>query len=323
MPRCPFARSGMALILTLAAIVLAGGVALFLQARSSALGRVERTELVRERLRVAAAEAARDALRTLASDEDLQVDHLGEEWALPRETIQDDGVSTRALIEDAGRYYNWNNLAVSNRATRTPHDILLDLLTFCGDFSPMDRVDALRDFVDADGEGRYEADFYGRQARGAAPANRILWAPGELRHVHGFSGEVFLPRPRTGTGDLFGGQVSQALVLVPAALQEPLPVNVNTASREVLMGLTGLQQESMVRTVLALRQVQPFESLGVMFMASPELAAALEGAIGTSSQYFRVQSRASLEGQSRTVMAWVRRDERGDIQILQWIEGEG
>ncbi len=324
MPVRPSARSGMALILTLAAIVLAGGLALHLQARAGRLARAEQAEQVRERLRVAAAEAAREALWILASDEDLRVDHLGEDWALPLETSREDGLSTLAVVEDAGRWYNWNNLAVSNRATRAPSDILLDLMTFCGDFSPVIRVEALADFVDADEEGIYEQAFYRRREPPYSPPNRILWAPGELLRVEGFSAEIFAPRPKAAPDDLFGGDLAASTAVIPAILQEPVPVNINTASRDVLMGMTGLQQEAAVRTVLALRQVQPFESLGTMFMASPELAAALEGSIGTSSTFFRVRARAALGIQHCLVMAWVRRDpESGDILILQWIEGEG
>ncbi|HPT16437.1 MAG TPA: type II secretion system protein GspK, partial [Kiritimatiellia bacterium] len=129
MPRRPAARSGMALILVLAAIVLASGLALYLQARAATLARTERSELLRERLRVAAAEAAREALWVLAADENLQVDHLGEDWAQPRESVRENGLSTWAVVEDAGRYFNWNNLSASNRSSRSSRDILLDLMT--------------------------------------------------------------------------------------------------------------------------------------------------------------------------------------------------
>jgi type II secretory pathway component PulK len=314
----------MALILTLAAIVLAGGLALFLQARAEAMSRTEQAELTKERLRIAVAEAAREAMWTLASDEDLQVDHLGEDWASPRENTLPDGVSTLAMVEDAGRFFNWNNLSASNRATRSPSDILSDLMTFCGDFTPAVRVEALEDFVDADEKGTYEADFYRKEDRPFQPPNRALWAPAELRHVHEFSPELFRDRPQAGPDDLFGGNLAAATVVVPAPLETPIPVNVNTASRDVLMGLTGLQQDAAVRTVLAMRQVKPFESLAMMFMANPELAAALEGSVGTASTYFRVRARASLAGLHGSVMAWVERDPKtGDIRILQWLENEG
>ena len=117
-------------------------------------------------------------------------------------------------------------------------------------------------------------------------------------------------------------QIMEALV--PAPLEAPVPVNVNTAGRDVLMGLTGLQQEAAVRTILALRQVQPFESLSVMFMANPELAAALSGSVGTASSFFRVRARAALGHQHCAVMAWVERNPTsGDIRILQWVAEEG
>lgn len=323
MTRCPEARAGMALILTLAAIVLAGGLALLLQSRAGARARAEQTELAGERLRVAAAEAAREALWTLAADEDLRVDHLAEDWALPRETVLEDGISTRAVVEDAGRFFNWNNLAASNRATRTSRDILLDLMTFCGDFSPVVRVEALADYMDADEEGTYEASFYQTAEPPFQPPNRILWAPAELLDVHGFSRDLFRRRTGTRPDDLFGGDLAASTVMVPAVLEKPIPVNVNTASREVLMGLVGLEHESAVRTVLALRELQPFESLAVIFMANPDLAAALEDSVGTSSSFFRVRAQAGTETRRREVTAWVERSETGDVRILQWIEEEG
>ncbi len=324
MPRRPAARSGMALILVLVAIVLAGGLALFLQARASSLARTEQSELLRERLRLAAAEAAREALWVLAADDNLAVDHLGEDWALPRESLREDGVSTWAIVEDANRFFNWNNLAASNRAARSSRDILLDLMMFCGDFDSSVRVDALEDFVDADADGTYEDDFYRTGEKPYVPPNRELWAPAELLRVHGFSADLFRPRPRTDSDDLTGGDLSASTVLVPLPLEAPLPVNVNTAGRDVLMGVSGLQQEEVVRNVMALRQMQPFESLAAMFMAYPEVAAALEGSVGTASSCFRVRARAAAEGQHRSVMAWVERDpQTGDVRILQWMEGEG
>jgi len=320
----PAARSGMALILTLAAIVLAGGLALFLQARAVELARQERVALQQEQLRLAAAEAAREMLLILASDEDLQVDHLGEEWASPRESTREDGLSTWARVEDAGRFFNWNNLSVSNRATRSASDILLDLMTFCGDLSPVVRVEALEDFVDADDDGSYESAFYQHEETPFNPPNRVLWAPAELLWVHDFSVDLFRPRPKADLDDLFGGDLSASTALVPAPLEAPIPINVNTASRDVLMAVTGLQQETAVRTLLALRQIQPFESLSVMFMASPELAAALEGTVGTASTFFRVRARASMGDLHSSVMAWVEREkDSGDVRILQWIDEDG
>lgn len=324
MPRGGTARSGMALILALAAVVLAGGLALYMQARAAARAQVEQTELLREQLRLAAAEAAREALWILASDEDLQTDHLAEEWAAPRENVQADGLETWALVEDAGRFFNWNNLSVSNRATRSSREILLDLLVFCSNFTSAVRVAALEDFVDADDAGAYEAGFYQASAPPFRPPNRELWAPAELLRVHDFSADLFRPRPPPHPDDLFGGDLAAATALVPMSLKAPIPVNVNTALPEVLKALTGLQQDDVVRTILHLRESKPFESLAMLIGANPELAAMLEGTVATASTCFRVRARADKAGLRCTVLAWVERDaQTGDIRILQWVEGEG
>ena len=327
MPRLPQARSGMALILTLASIVLAGGLALYLQTRAAAMARAEQAEVLAEKLRVAAAEAAREALLVLASDPDLNVDHLAEAWAAPMERNREDGLSTWAVVEDAGRFFNWNNLSASNRSARAPREILADLMTFCGDYEAEARVDALADYVDADETGAYEAGFYQAAEIPFRPPNRPLWSPAELLDVRGFSPEQFRPRARTASDEFAVGDLASSTALVPAAPEKPIPINLNTVDREVLMGVTGsrpgLRQETAVRAVLALRQMQPTNTLAMVAMAYPELGAALGDSVGEASSYFRVKARASMGDAQREAMAWVKRDPNGDIQILQWVEGEG
>ena len=117
--------------------------------------------------------------------------------------------------------------------------------------------------------------------------------------------------------------ISASTVAVPLRLEQPIPVNVNTAGRDVLMGVVGLQQDAAVQAVLALRQMEPLSSLAVLFMANPELAAALEGTLATSSNVFRVRARAAWKDQHAAVLAWVVREQNGDIRILQWVEEEG
>jgi type II secretory pathway component PulK len=316
------ARAGMSLPLTLAALALAAGLALLLQARSVGRTGTAEAALAHERLRLAAAEAARGALAVLAADGDLAVDSLDEDWAQPMEWSLEDGIAAWARIEDAGRFFCWNNLAASNAPGRAQRDILMDLLTCCGDFTPVVRAEALADFTDADGNGAYEASFYAAEDPPSAPADRPLWAPAELFRVHGFSGELFRAVGKEGRRtEAFSGDLAASTALVPTGPGEGIiPVNVNTAGREVLTGVSGLQHESAVRAVLALRQERPFRSLATVFAAHPEWAAELEGVVGTASSFFRVRAEASLEGAgTATATAWVKRSENGDLEILQWI----
>ncbi len=317
------ARSGMALILTLAAVVAAGGLALFLQARSVASVQSAKTALTIERLRAAAAAAAREAMMVLAADGDLTVDHPGEPWAQPREQEWTDGISILAVVEDANRFYNWNNIIWTNASQRTQQDVLLDLMTICGDFHPTERIEALMDFLDAADDGPYESRFYERLDEPYTPPNRILWSPEEVLWCHGFSAELFQPRADVVLSDFFSGELRALTTVLPAALDQPLKVNVNTADKNLLLAIVGPAYETPVQTLVALRQVQPFESLSLLQAAHPDLAGVLSDLLAVSSTHFQVRARAFLDGHHVAVMAWVHRDEKGDVHILQWLEEPG
>ena len=189
------ARTGMALILTLAAIVLGGALALLMQARGARVAQAEQAELIQERLRIAAAEAARDALWVLAADDNLNVDHAGEDWAQPREHTFPDGLATWAVVEDAGRFFNWNNLAAAQQPGRTSRDICGDLLTFCGDFQALPIVAALSDYVDSDDTGDYEEKFY-RHATPPLQPPIASCGHRELLNVHGFTARFYGHAPK-------------------------------------------------------------------------------------------------------------------------------
>ena len=114
MPRPPAkapadARSGMALILALAAIALAGGLAFWMQARSLAARREAQRAVLLERLRAAAAEAVRAAMLALREDPDPAVDSPADAWAAPQAWTTGDGIAVRTVTEDAGRWFDWNN----------------------------------------------------------------------------------------------------------------------------------------------------------------------------------------------------------------------
>ena len=101
-------------------------------------------------------------------------------------------------------------------------------------------------------------------------------------------------------------------------------MNINTAGREALLAVAGVERDALVRQAMALRAVRPFESLGVLFAAHPEAAAALQGALDVKSRCFRVRAEAVGEGGARwRVSAWYQREEDGGLRCLQWAEGAG
>ena len=219
---------------------------------------------------------------------------------------------------------DWNNLSCAKQPGRDFMTIARNLLTCCGRFGMDGFAEALRDYTDGDGEGAREAEFYTRAGLAQVPPNRALWGENELHGVAGYAEVRGAREGRDPSDDLFGGDLRMGAAVVPAAREEPLPVNVNTAEREALLAVAGVEQDALVRTAAGLRALRPFESLGILFAARPEVAAALTGALDVKSRHFRVRAEAKAEsGRTRRVTAWYERDGEGNLKCLQWAEGEG
>ncbi|MBR6023130.1 MAG: general secretion pathway protein GspK [Kiritimatiellae bacterium] len=315
----------MALVLALAATAAVSGLLAWAQARVLARAREARRWRVEEELRVAAREAAREASWRVAADADWEVDHPGEDWAREVRHATEYGAEVRAWAEDGGRWVDWNNAGSAGQPGRDFREITRNLLACCGQFETDGFVGALVDWVDADEEGGKEKAWYARAGMAWEPPNRPMWGAGELRGVAGFDAAWYAKRDAEGAKDeLFGGELGAGAVAVPADREAPFAVNVNTAGREALLAVAGVEHDALVRQAMALRAVRPFESTGALFAAHPEAAAALQGALDVKSRCFRVRAEAVGEGGARwRVNAWYEREDDGGVRCLQWAEGAG
>ena len=319
---------GFVLVLALAAVLGAAGALLWVQSR--ALGRVRAAGamLETEALRAAAAEAAREALAVLAADADLSCDHAGEDWARPLERTRTDGIRIAARVEDAGRWLDWNNAGADGAAGDRSAEVLENLLICCGHFEKGQWTAALRDYLDEDGEGRWEDEFYGKKELPYGAANRLLWAPEELWNVEGVDPGWWRPRgeaERRAAG-VFGGEIRESTAVVPPSERtggEARTVNVNTAGRSVLLAVAGIEHEEAVDQALAMRRSRPFASTALLALAGPDTGAALSGMLDVKSRCFRVRALAERDGRAREVTVWAARDDAGNLVILMWAEGEG
>lgn len=312
-------RTGAAWVAALAATAAVSGLLAWAQARVA--GRLASAAALaeEEELRVLAAEGCRGGMWRLANDADLAVDHSGEPWAQPV-TVESGGATMRVRVEDAGRRLDWNNLACAQQPGRDFPAVARVLLVCCGRFGGESFVDALRDYADPDADGPWEDDAYRRAGRETRPANRPLWGAGELRSVAGFA-SVERPDPEAERG-AFDGDLWAASTVVPAAREATLPVNVNTAGREVLLAVAGLEREALVGEVEALRTVRPLESLSLLAAASPGAAAALQGALDVRSRHYLVTAEVrNARGRRWRAEAWVERGDDGAVRCLQWREG--
>lgn len=311
-------REGSVLVLTLVLIALLGG--LVLHAQVAARQGLQRASTLadRQQLYLAAQDATLHAARVLAQDDQTGYDHLSDPWAQSRETTLPSGISIRTEISDATARFSLNNLAAQrNAAGRSSALVFTDILTLCGDFSPLDRVDALKDWVDADERGFREADFYQEEAS-IKPANRPLFTWPEILDIDGFDRAYFQPRAYTGT--LSRENPFEQLEVIPDTSGAVIPVNINTTRRTVLAGILGIGHEAIAERLIAMRSIKPLPNLATaQVAANPFDLAPLLPYLAVKSDWFIIRARAFQEGSSLDLAAVVHRTEPGHIDIVQWV----
>ncbi len=321
-PRGGNAGFALALVLVLTAVLAAGTLALVQAARSD--GRRAAAAYARDRLRAAAAEGLREALRRLAADDDLRVDHTNEVWAAAGGWVEPSGIAVTFRVTDAQAAFNLNNLAVSADTTprRPAEDIVADLFAQWGDPLAADHAAAARDWVDEDQEGRWESPLYRERKPSCGCPDKPLTGWEELlSSVAGFSPE-WLARP---WGDRRfeppARPLRSALTLLPGPARHVTPVNVNTASPEVLLAIAGGDQAGWVRSLLSLRGAEPLRSLEPLAVLSDPLRFdRLRAYLDVKSFYFTAESVARFEDRSARVTALVRREADGRVLPLRWWE---
>ena len=74
----------------------------------------------------------------------------------------------------------------------------MDLMTEAGQFTPVEIVEAIQDWIDPDREGYREAWYYDQEKLGYLPPNGWLKSWGELLLVDGVQRETWKPLERYG-----------------------------------------------------------------------------------------------------------------------------
>jgi general secretion pathway protein K len=95
-----------------------------------------------------------------------------------------------------------------------------------------------------------------------------------------------------------------------------VPVNVNTASREVLAAVTGLDPATAERIVQQ-RQRAPFKSTTELFTVAPGIPPAGRSNIAIQSNYFEVRGRLRLGEVVLEQRSVVQRQQGTNVMVLQ------
>ena len=225
-------RRGAILVLALAVVALAGSSVLHSHLVARARMKADREALRASILDAAMEDAARNAILLLAEDSDLLVDHLAKPWAKPHEITTPAGVDLFVAIEDLNRYFDLNNLCThaDEISTRPAEDMLADLLLGLGDYESTEHAATLRDWMDSGEDGPRERHWYDEQGLNIRPPNRPLTGFSEWIGIPGFTRE-FVERKSDRPG---ATAIQDHLTIIPFARNRPIPINVNTATPDVL-----------------------------------------------------------------------------------------
>ena len=244
-------QSGVALITAVLIVSLITVAAAAMAARQLLDMRRTENTLHAEQAYVYALAAEEFAKQVLAQDNDKKVDFeskpdslLVESWSHPLPPIPVPGGSIQGSIKDATASFPVNNVVDSGGQKREPYRKALQRLidnVLSDSFSP-DLANAILDWVDPDqnvSAGGAEDNDYLRLKVPYRAANHPIESVSELRLVNGLQADDYAKLvPRDGRPPFVN------------ALPIDTPININTASKEVIMSLSDKIDAQMADTIL-------------------------------------------------------------------------
>ncbi len=228
-------------------------------------------------------QAGADWSRALLADDRRvsNVDHLGEPWALRLPPMPVDNGELLGHIEDQQAAFNLNNLVTDGKLNVTQLEHFRRLLSILS--LPAELADALADWIDLDSEpqprGGAEDAYYLAHQPPYLAANRPLIDLSELALVRGFDDNV---RAR--------------LRPFVTALPQATPVNINTASAEVIAAVIDGLDLGGAQTMVTQRDRSYFRDPAEFLNRLPTGITAQAQDISVSSDFFLATLRVTIGG---------------------------
>ena len=196
----------------------------------------------------------------------------------------------------------------------------MDMLTYLGDYNPVDRIQALTDWIDPDEDGFRESDWYADNDLSNRCPNAWLNTLSELTQVAGFSKD-YLTNSHERARSSSSYTLRDYLTIIPISRRSPVPINVNTASAPLLRAIAGIGQDAWVDYLLTFRANGPLTSLDpLMAIVDPVKADYLRKVLDVRSTVYALRIRAFQGDHTAQLLALVRRDPTdGNVQVLQWM----
>ena len=273
---------GVAIVLAMSVVALAALTAAAILVSQSTWAR--QIELTTNHIQAQTVlQAGADWARALLADDRRvsSVDHLGEPWALRLPPMPVENGELLGHIEDQQGAFNLNNLVTEGKVNLIQYEHFRRLLAILG--LPPELADTLADWIDTDSEpqprGGAEDAYYLSLESPYLAANRPLIDVAELALVRGFDDNV---RAR--------------LRPFVTALPRSTPVNVNTASAEVIAAVIEGLELGAAQTLVAQRERTYYRDSADFLGRLPRGVAARTEDISVSSDFFLATLRVSIGG---------------------------
>lgn len=230
------------------------------------------------------------------------VDHRKENWALKLPVTPFEGGTISGAITDQQQYCNLNNLLQSADTAQKNTDFFKRMLVAIG--AKSDTVDALKDWIDADSDMTYpngaESEHYLAQAIAYRAGNQPLTEIGNLSRIQGLTEENI-------------ARLSQYCSVLP----EPTPVNVNTASVELLGLMLPELSQFELQMIVAARDLHPLKNISeVSKLINQSKLSLSDSQFSTGSRYFLVSSQTQFGKSTIRVEALLKREGAAWPQLL-------
>jgi general secretion pathway protein K len=237
-----------------------------------------------------------------------EIDHNGEDWATRLPPLPVEGGQVQGFLEDLQGRFNLNALSLSGESGKLARERFERLLRQL-EINP-EITNTIQDWLDKDIEARFPAgaedDFYLGLDPAYRTANQNMISPSELLLLKDLDKEIY-----------------EKLRPYVTTLPANTPININTASAEVLLSLADELTKAGIESLLKKREDKAYNSVED-FLAEEIFAEKKippEG-LSVSSDYFLMRAQADIGHVQQTLTSIFMRDNKGKIQTILRSETE-
>jgi general secretion pathway protein K len=247
--------------------------------------------------------------RILKSDrEENQVDHLGENWAIELPPLPVEGGYIQGRLTDLQSCFNLNNLLAASKDTSISRTRLERLLNNLG--IDKGNAQAVVDWIDSDLQTTIpdgaEDVFYMNLERPYRTANAPMQSVSELRLIRGFEDT----------------KIYNKLLPHVCAFGVSAPININTATEEVLRSLADDLSDSDVEKIVERRTESAFNDINefTSFNGLKKKIASTEG-LSVDTEYFMLATRSTIGQVTAIIYSIIHRGSDGSTRVIARSQG--